>query len=90
MSSSCIQRIERELKHMSRNPPSDIWTARPGGGYDLMNWEATIHNLDDPRHRGKKYRLLIEISKDYPIESGLITQKTCCGILSHNLYEANR
>ena len=67
MTLPCLKRIERELKDMSRNPSSDIWSARPGGGYDLMNWEATIHNLDNPRHKGKKYRLLIEIPKDYPI-----------------------
>jgi len=43
-----------------------MWTANPKGGYDLMNWEATIQNLDDPRHRGKKYRLLIEVPGNYP------------------------
>ena len=66
MTAHCLKRIERELKEMSRQS-SDIWTARPGGGYDLMKWEATIQNLDDPRHRGKKYRLVIEIPKEYPI-----------------------
>ena len=66
MTSLCLKRVQRELNEMSKYP-SNIWTARPGGGYDLMNWEASIHNLDDPRHKGKKYRLLIEISKDYPI-----------------------
>jgi ubiquitin-conjugating enzyme E2 D/E len=34
-----------------------------------MNWEATIHNLDDPRHRGKRYRLSIEIPGDYPFNA---------------------
>jgi ubiquitin-protein ligase len=32
----------------------------------MLKWEATIHNLDDPRHRGKEYRLLIEIPSNYP------------------------
>jgi ubiquitin-protein ligase len=32
----------------------------------MLKWEATIHNLDDPRHRGKTYRLLIEIPSNYP------------------------
>jgi ubiquitin-protein ligase len=43
-----------------------MWSASPRGGYDLMNWEATIQNLDDPRHRGKKYRLSIEVPLNYP------------------------
>jgi ubiquitin-protein ligase len=66
MTLPCLKRAQRELNEMTKYP-SNIWTARPGGGYDLMKWEATIHNLDCPRHKGKKYRLLIEIPKDYPI-----------------------
>jgi ubiquitin-protein ligase len=66
MALPCLKRVEREIKEMARNP-SDICIAKPGGGYDLMRWEATIQNLDDPRHKGKKYRLVIEIPKDYPI-----------------------
>jgi ubiquitin-protein ligase len=52
--------------------PFKKWTARPGGGYDLLKWEATIQNLDDPRHRGKKYRLLIEIPMNYPFVPPLV------------------
>lgn len=52
--------------------PFKKWTARPGGGYDLLKWEATIQNLDDPRHIGKKYRLLIEIPMNYPFVPPLV------------------
>ena len=65
MSTSCIQRIQREVRDLPRYA-SNVWTASPSGGYDLMNWNATIQNLDDPRHRGKKYRLSIEIPRNYP------------------------
>ena len=63
MSTRVLQRIQREIKDKYY---SNLWTATPGGGYDMLKWEATIHNLDDPRHRGKQYRLLIEIPRDYP------------------------
>lgn len=65
MSSHCLKRIQREVNDMPRYQ-SDQWVAKPAGGYDLLNWEATIQNLDDPRHRGKKYRLSIEIPGNYP------------------------
>ena len=65
MSSHCIKRIERELRDLPKYQ-SKQWVAKPLGGYDLLNWEATIHNLDDPRHIGKKYRLSIEIPGNYP------------------------
>ena len=65
MSSICLRRITNEIRDLPGRA-SNVWTAKPGNGYDLMNWEATIHNLDDPRHRGKKYRLLIEIPLNYP------------------------
>lgn len=73
MSSSCIKRVEREIRGMARvRETSNVWTARPGGGYDLLKWEATIQNLDDPRHRGKKYRLLLEIPMNYPFVPPLV------------------
>lgn len=73
MSSSCIKRIQRDMRMMSDNEePFKKWTARPGGGYDLLKWEATIQNLDDPRHRGKKYRLLLEIPMNYPFVPPLV------------------
>lgn len=65
MSSSCMQRIQREIRDLPKYA-SNMWSASPRGGYDLMNWEATIQNLDDPRHRGKKYRVLIEVPGNYP------------------------
>ncbi len=65
MSSHCIKRIERELRSMPQYQ-SDQWVATPAGGYDLLKWDATIQNIDDPRHRGKKYRLSIEIPGNYP------------------------
>jgi len=63
MSTFCLKRIQREITSL---PTSNLWTASPGGGYDLMKWDATIQNLDDPRHKEKKYRLIIEFTKDYP------------------------
>jgi len=63
MSGHCIQRIQRELHNLR---PSIQWTATPRGGYDLMKWDGCIQNLDDPRHRGKKYRLVIEFPGNYP------------------------
>jgi ubiquitin-protein ligase len=65
MSSHCLKRIGREVLDMPRYQ-SNQWVAKPAGGYDLLNWEATIQNLDDPRHRGKAYRLTIEIPGNYP------------------------
>ena len=65
MSSHCIKRIQREVREMPHYA-SKVWTANPKGGYDLLNWDATIQNLDDPRHRGKTYRLSIEIPGNYP------------------------
>jgi ubiquitin-protein ligase len=65
MSSHCLKRIGREVLDMPRYQ-SNQWVAKPAGGYDLLNWEATIQNLDDPRHRGKTYRLTIEIPGNYP------------------------
>ncbi len=65
MSSHCIKRIQREVADMPKYQ-SKQWVAKPAGGYDLLKWEATIQNLDDPRHRGKAYRLTIEIPGNYP------------------------
>lgn len=65
MSSHCIQRIQKELRDLPKYA-SNVWTATPKGGYDLLNWDATIQNLDDPRHKGKKYRLSIEVPGNYP------------------------
>ena len=65
MSSHCIKRIQKEIQELPRHN-SKVWTARPSNGYDLLNWEATIQNLDDPRHRGKSYRLSIEVPGNYP------------------------
>ena len=65
MSSHCIKRIQREIADLAKYQTKQ-WIANPAGGYDLLNWEATIQNLDDPRHRGKKYRLSIEIPGNYP------------------------
>jgi len=65
MSSACIQRIQREIRDLPRYQ-SKQWTATPRDGYDLMNWVATIQNLDVSRHRGKRYRLSIEVPGNYP------------------------
>lgn len=65
MSSDCIRRINRELDYISKNR-SNYWSIRPGGGYDILKLEGTIQNLDDPKHDGKIYRLLIEVPRDYP------------------------
>lgn len=65
MSSHCIKRIQREIADLAKYQTKQ-WIANPAGGYDLLNWEATIHNIDDPRHRGKSYRLSIEIPGNYP------------------------
>jgi len=65
MSSHCIKRIEREIRDLPKYQ-SKQWIANPVGGYDLLKWDATIQNLDDPRHRGKSYRLSIEIPGNYP------------------------
>ena len=65
MSSHCIKRIQREVADMPKYQ-SKQWVAKPAGGYDLLKWEATIQNLDDPRHRGKSYRLSIEVPGNYP------------------------
>jgi len=65
MSSHCLKRIQKEVKEMPQYA-SNRWTALPRGGYDLLNWDATIQNLDDPRHHGKTYRLSIEIPGNYP------------------------
>jgi ubiquitin-conjugating enzyme E2 D/E len=65
MSSHCIKRIEREIRDLPKYQ-SKQWTANPVGGYDLLKWDATIQNLDDPRHRGKSYRLSIEVPGNYP------------------------
>jgi ubiquitin-protein ligase len=65
MSSYCIKRIQREIADLPKYQ-SKQWIANPVGGYDLLKWDATIQNIDDPRHRGKKYRLSIEIPGNYP------------------------
>ena len=65
MSAHCLKRIQKELQELPSHG-SKVWTAKPGNGYDLLNWEATIQNLDDPRHRGKSYRLSIEVPGNYP------------------------
>ena len=65
MSAHCLKRIQKELQELPSHG-SKVWTAKPGNGYDLLQWEATIHNLDDPRHRGKSYRLSIEVPGNYP------------------------
>ena len=65
MSYHCIKRIQKEVNEMPRHV-SKLWVATPRGGYDLLNWDATIQNLDDSRHRGKIYRLTIEIPGNYP------------------------
>jgi ubiquitin-conjugating enzyme E2 D/E len=65
MSSHCIRRIQKEVRELPFYQTTR-WIASPRGGYDLLNWEATIQNLDDPRHRGKKYRLSIEVPGNYP------------------------
>jgi len=65
MSSHCLKRIQKELQEL-RDHGSKVWTAKPRNGYDLLNWDATIHSLDDPRHLGKEYRLTIEVPGSYP------------------------
>jgi len=65
MSSHCIKRIQREIADLPKYQ-SKQWIANPVGGYDLLKWDATIQNLDDPRHRGKSYRLSIEVPGNYP------------------------
>lgn len=65
MSSHCLKRIQREIRDLPKYT-SNVWSATPKGGYDLLNWEATIQNLDNPRHRGKSYRLSIEVPGNYP------------------------
>ena len=66
MSELCLRRINNEIRDLP-GYASSIWTAKPYGGYDILKWEATINNLDSPRHKGKEYRLLIEIPGDYPL-----------------------
>ena len=91
MSSHCIKRIQREVREMPHYR-SKVWTANPKGGYDLLNWDATIQNLDDPRHMGKSYRLSIEIPGNYPfiapnvrfIDS--VTSNICRQRLGHDIY----
>ena len=65
MSSHCMRRIQKEVRELPLYQTT-VWKASPRGGYDLMNWDATIQNLDDPRHRGKTYRLSIEVPGNYP------------------------
>lgn len=60
----CLERIKREMKELP-DYTSGTWTATPDG-YNLLRWNATIHNLDDPRHTDKSYRLSIEIPENYP------------------------
>jgi ubiquitin-conjugating enzyme E2 D/E len=60
-----MQRIQREIRELPKYA-SNMWSASPRGRYDLLNWEATIQNLDDPRHKNKKYRLSIEVPVNYP------------------------
>jgi ubiquitin-conjugating enzyme E2 D/E len=60
-----MRRIQKEVRELPFYQ-TNVWTASPRGGYDLLNWDATIKNLDDPRHRGKTYRLSIEVPGNYP------------------------
>jgi ubiquitin-conjugating enzyme E2 D/E len=60
-----MRRIQKEVRELPLYQTT-VWKASPRGGYDLMNWDATIQNLDDPRHRGKTYRLSIEVPGNYP------------------------
>ena len=59
-----IKRITRELRDLSRHT-SKYWTLSPVDD-SLKLWSGEIHNLDDKRHRCRKYRLIINIPNDYP------------------------
>jgi ubiquitin-conjugating enzyme E2 D/E len=64
----CLRRLQRELTDIQdvKTVRSDRWDVGPGGGFDMLKWEGYIHNLNDSRHDGKTYRLVIEFPCRYP------------------------
>ena len=66
MSTYALMRMKRECNTV-KNSPSKYWTATPDD-INILRWNATIHNLDDMRHRLRKYRLLIEYPTNFPFK----------------------
>ena len=60
---ACNMRLSRESTIIQNNP-SKFWSVTPG--VSPHHWDAEIHNLDDKRHRCRKYRMSIELPQLYP------------------------
>jgi len=78
-----IKRITRELRDLSKHE-SKYWTLSPVDD-SLRLWSGEIHNLDDKKHRCRKYRLTITIPEDFPFRYP--TVKFIDRIRCENVYE---
>jgi ubiquitin-conjugating enzyme E2 A len=64
MSTSARQRLVRDFKRMTSDPPSGI-NAAPLE-QNIMVWQAVIFGPDDTPWEGGTFGLVLEFSEDYP------------------------
>jgi ubiquitin-conjugating enzyme E2 D len=67
MSNKALKRIEKELKEIEKEPPSNC-TAGPINRINMYDWEATIIGPSNSPYAGGIFKLTVSFSEKYPFK----------------------